>query len=1231
MPDVFTLIDDAGGTAELVGSQVRLKEKLTLETSALAIVERNRDGTIKRFEIPITSIPRIRELTASPSGRVFAPPQRFYDDVAIERADPDLFPDFGTPTHVSVKDGLWSDPTVWSAGTVPGENAKVHAVGTHVIDYDLHSDVKLHSLLTDPLTTLRFPENIATRMVIYSVRTHGKVIKDGEHEFLYWFPEGPGTTTKGGWVCAGITRINGRRKRARSTCPDLPAGTTTITLDNAPLGWGIGDEITIAATDYSGTTPTDATYTGPTVFWSPTRTQTFTNNQGFMTSQDEVRTITAIAGNTITLNAPLTFDHIGDTGVLPNLPFTGPQTSPNIQTIVLQPYVCIRTQSIVHRTLGGLPEDDAIWADGDLSNNQKRAIVMFIHNDDQEARHVQCRDMGRTQVDPSMMPDIGPAILASNGGPSIINPLNANYRHAVNIRSTGPYLSRKAVRLAWFTVDTTVGAPPIPGWGVQNYASRANIEHSLVHNVRGACYGTARGNEIGQQLANTACHARGDGYATGWSTRAEVMAGHMGHYGIGFCNMSRQTILHGNVVTSCKNPYDWMPNNHETTNTQENFERTSVRDVDLRLYDPLTQGGEANGPGISGQDFYGPRQPQIADFVGNKAYACSGHSFVAHRKPERSDGTPMIVRQYHCLNVASCFNVENYSNSYYFYDCFWAGKGSGYGAAFGTVTWRFMGCNMRIKGFTNAFNDTGAGLNYGGSFIECDTTGCTNFSNNIYLTLTQPAATHPARNVMGDWQDHPTDANRAIVRVWRNVAKEELPLPYPLAPWGLKLPEGSPAVAPGDEPYIWVDPASDLNIALGNVRNQVSITAAIRDSVGDRRLSDFQSSESGLASIGIKTSRTSPNMSTEHIIIRNGCWLDGAQWKSRLWFTDVDLWTGLYVHLPVDLNITNPTGYEAFLALHTVDHTKPPRTPQIPESIEDIRSGRIPNTVPQITSATSLTQKENVPVAIRLRADTLYPTFAISGGPDAAVFEISTVSGVSTFRFVGNASPDFENPTDADGNNVYSADVTVTDQYGNTSDPVTITVTITDENETVVSPFSDNFNRANEPLGASPNWTERTSGTAQIRISSNQLASSALGSPLDRTVCMAPSTGSLSHYAQALNRQSFATSYLVVSATDEDNWIGLKHESSTTLSAWKRVGGVMTKLGANITSSDASNGKILRIDWDQPTSTLTIKANGVTLDTRVVASPPPATMRAGIAFIQNAQGQTFDDFTSGAM
>ncbi len=72
--------------------------------------------------------------------------------------------------------------------------------------------------------------------------------------------------------------------------------------------------------------------------------------------------------------------------------------------------------------------------------------------------------------------------------------------------------------------------------------------------------------------------------------------------------------------------------------------------------------------------------------------------------------------------------------------------------------------------------------------------------------------------------------------------------------------------------------------------------------------------------------------------------------------------------------------------------------------------------------------------------DTL--TYSISGGTDAAKFTINSATGVVSFV----SAPDFEAPTDADGNNLYQLTLRVADGNGGSQEK-SVTVRVTDVNE----------------------------------------------------------------------------------------------------------------------------------------------------------------------------------------
>ncbi|CAA0205472.1 Protein of unknown function precursor containing a C-terminal secretion signal. Putative adhesin [Tenacibaculum maritimum] len=69
-------------------------------------------------------------------------------------------------------------------------------------------------------------------------------------------------------------------------------------------------------------------------------------------------------------------------------------------------------------------------------------------------------------------------------------------------------------------------------------------------------------------------------------------------------------------------------------------------------------------------------------------------------------------------------------------------------------------------------------------------------------------------------------------------------------------------------------------------------------------------------------------------------------------------------------------------------------------------------------------------------------TYTITGGEDQGLFTIDAATGAVTLP-----GQDFENPADANGDNVYEVEVTVTDADGNT-DKATVAITVTNVNDT---------------------------------------------------------------------------------------------------------------------------------------------------------------------------------------
>jgi hypothetical protein len=99
--------------------------------------------------------------------------------------------------------------------------------------------------------------------------------------------------------------------------------------------------------------------------------------------------------------------------------------------------------------------------------------------------------------------------------------------------------------------------------------------------------------------------------------------------------------------------------------------------------------------------------------------------------------------------------------------------------------------------------------------------------------------------------------------------------------------------------------------------------------------------------------------------------------------------------------------------------------------------------------ASATTVNEDTSAVATFTADEMV-TWSVAGGPDAGRFAIDPVTGELTFV----TPPNYEAPTDSDGNNIYVVVVTATDPNGNTSQQ-TVTVRVVDLIDTPAELFDE--------------------------------------------------------------------------------------------------------------------------------------------------------------------------------
>ncbi|WCD56234.1 hypothetical protein [Caulobacter phage BL94] len=108
--------------------------------------------------------------------------------------------------------------------------------------------------------------------------------------------------------------------------------------------------------------------------------------------------------------------------------------------------------------------------------------------------------------------------------------------------------------------------------------------------------------------------------------------------------------------------------------------------------------------------------------------------------------------------------------------------------------------------------------------------------------------------------------------------------------------------------------------------------------------------------------------------------------------------------------------------------------------------------------------------------------------------------------------------------------------------------------------FSDNFDRADENLEASANWTRQGGSTGAAGVRSNQLAMLGTGSP---TAYTSPDTTKTAHWARGIVKSVPGTPGpfpIAVRVVDSSNFIGVRWSGSQG-QVWKCVAGTLSQIG----------------------------------------------------------------------
>ncbi|NQY80465.1 MAG: hypothetical protein HRT47_09145 [Candidatus Caenarcaniphilales bacterium] len=417
-----------------------------------------------------------------------------------------------TMTHKAVKNGSWFEASTWSPAEVPDDNARV--------------------LIPENLT-VSF-SGTSTKRIKY-IRVNGSLIFDANSDSLLYVDTIVGDTTSyleigtkaapvtssvkivfldngaldrnidpqqlsRGMVVHGKTSIVGQAKDSHmKIARDAFAGDTELLLSKIPMNWKVGDEIILGSTHYKR------------MRWG---------DKSPYVTEDEIRTISSISGNTIGLDKPLDFDH----------------DSPRAD---LKAYVANASRNIIFEN-----------ENQNVPNNQ-RAHTMFMHSHKVDLRYASFIGLGRSDksypFDDFKLDENGKRIFT---GPSYRptyykeDPLlidNMRGRYPVHFHRVGVmHQDEPAIAVG----NVVLGSP---GWGIIHHDSHAIIEHNLVYDSYGAGIVAETGNETGIWRKNIVIKSGGRSGIAKHTANFDV-----GFQGVGYWYQGRLVSNEENVAISQK-------------------------------------------------------------------------------------------------------------------------------------------------------------------------------------------------------------------------------------------------------------------------------------------------------------------------------------------------------------------------------------------------------------------------------------------------------------------------------------------------------------------------------------------------------------------------------------------------------------------------------------------------------------------------------------------------------
>lgn len=413
-------------------------------------------------------------------------------------------------THTAVAAGAWFDPATWDAG-VPAAGAVARIPAGLQVRYAGQGAAALRGILVEGELRFAHDQSSLLRLDTLEVAAGGRLVIgtaaqpvredvqvrvsfiSGADIDIGWDPR----LLSRGLLGHGEVTIHGARKTVHGKVAIDPlAGQTTLQMAEPPQGWRAGDTLVLTGTRYAG--------------WKWDNAIGAVRYHG---TQDEVLTVVAVDGATVTVAQPLQFDH----------------ASPRPD---LKASVANFSRNVVFET-----------ENGETAPVHRRGHVMLMHHTGFDVRYAAFNRLGRTD---KSVPSFDPDQLAQ-----ITPGSNLRTRYAFHLHFTGLDTPEQPAMVVGNAVFHS------PGWGFVHHASNAVFHDNASYDTHGAGFVAETGDEIGAWTRNIAIKARGNS-AFNPKNGNDPESFDMGRSGAGFWFQGRMVRNVGNVAASVNHGYVYL-------------------------------------------------------------------------------------------------------------------------------------------------------------------------------------------------------------------------------------------------------------------------------------------------------------------------------------------------------------------------------------------------------------------------------------------------------------------------------------------------------------------------------------------------------------------------------------------------------------------------------------------------------------------------------------------------